>query len=119
MSVSDPKNTERNDPEGAVACGALVVAGGQAAELLATGEQVLHLVAQAVEGTVEGTGAMLVRLARNTEPDPPATAVLADDPATVAFVPSDAPRAQAGPAPTRAFDRPLGQQAGEDRRLVG
>src|SRR5215210_2278172 len=53
MGVSDPEDNHRKHPEGALALGALVVAGGQAAELLAAGDQPLDPVAQAVRRTVE------------------------------------------------------------------
>src|SRR5918912_2480733 len=59
MGISDPEDKHRNHPEGAVALGALVVAGGQAAELLAAGDQPLHPVAQAVRPAVEGTAPAL------------------------------------------------------------
>src|ERR687883_52612 len=59
MGLSDPEDNHRNHPEGPVALGALVVAGGQAAELLAAGDQPLHPVAQAVRRTVEAAAPAL------------------------------------------------------------
>ncbi len=53
MQYPDPENSHRNRPEGLVAGRALVVAGGEAAELLAAVEQALHPVAQPVSGAVE------------------------------------------------------------------
>src|ERR671938_329025 len=59
MGISDPEDNHRNHPEGAVALGALVVAGGQTAELLAAGDQPLHPVAQPVRRAVEAAAPAL------------------------------------------------------------
>src|SRR5215212_10709388 len=118
MIVFDPEHCHRNHPEGAVALGALVVAGGQAAELLAAGDQVLHPVAPPVEPPLEGAAPALVGLARDGEPDPAAAARLADGPAAVALVAGHALGAHARPPPTGTPHRALGQQLREHRRLV-
>src|SRR3954447_12126227 len=99
MIVFDPEHCHRNHPEGAVALGALVVAGGQGAELLAAGDQVLHAVAQPVERPIERAAAALVGLARDGRPDAAAAARLANGPTAVAFVAGYAPGPHPGPPP--------------------
>src|SRR5829696_360236 len=59
MGVSDPEDNHRQHPEGAVGLGALVVAGGQAAALLAAVDQPLDPVAQAVRRAVEAAAPAL------------------------------------------------------------
>src|SRR5215218_9513276 len=59
MGISDPEDNHRNHPEGAVALGALVVARGQGAELLAAGDQPLDPVAQPVRRAVEAASPAL------------------------------------------------------------
>src|SRR5918997_1365089 len=59
MSMLDPEHSHRNQPEGTVAGGALVVAGGEGAELLAAVDRALDAVAQPVHGAVERPGAAL------------------------------------------------------------
>src|SRR5215213_2032507 len=97
MIMFDPEHCHRNHPEGAVALGALVVAGGQAAELLAATNQVLHAVAPPVQRPIEGAAAALVGLARDGVPDAAAAARLADGPTAVAFVAGYALGAHARP----------------------
>ena len=75
MDMFEPEDSERNEPEGAVALGALVVAGGQAAILLAAVDQAFHAVAQAVEGTVERAAAALGLAAGDRVADAPPSAV--------------------------------------------
>jgi hypothetical protein len=53
----EPKNSHDNCPGSAEGLGALVVAGGEGAELLAASEEVLDQMAAAVGGAVEGAGA--------------------------------------------------------------
>src|SRR4051795_8306321 len=118
MDMIDPENSERKYPEGPVALRALVVARGQAAKLLAAGEQVLHFVPLPVQRPVERPGPVLVRLARDAGPDPAPPAALADRPTAVALVSSDPAGAQARSAGTLALDRPLGQQLGKHRGLM-
>src|SRR5579875_2624184 len=118
MILLDPEDHARNHPQGAVALGALVVAGGQAAELLAAVDQPLHSIAQPVERTVEPAPAALGGLARDGDPDPAPAARAADGPAAVALVAGDPPGAHAGSAPAGAPHRPRCQQPLEHRRLV-
>src|SRR5918999_1409300 len=118
MNLFDPEDNERNHPQGAVALAALVVAGGQAAELLAAGDQVLHAVAQAVARPIEGAAAALVGLARDGDPDPAAAARVADGPTAVALVADHAYGAHPWPPAARTPHRALGQQLREHRRLV-
>src|SRR5215210_6551877 len=118
MIMFDPEHCHRNHPEGAVALGALIVAGGQGAELLAAGDQVLHAVAQPVARPIERAAAGLVGLARDGRPDATAAARLADGPTAVALVAGHAPGPHPGSPPPGPPHRALGQQLGEHRRLV-
>src|SRR5436190_19237991 len=118
MGMLDPEDNARNHPEGAVALAALVIAGGQAAELLAAGDQVLDAMAQPVERPIEGAGPALVGLARDGDPGPSTTTRLANGAAAVAFVAGHAPGALAGSPAAGAPDRAPGQQPVEHRRLV-
>src|SRR5437879_1902380 len=118
MSMFDPENSERNDSERAVAGAALVVAGSQAAELLAATDSILHPMPQPVAHPIKRPGAVLVGLVRDGDPDSPAPADGADGPAAVAFVAGHTPWALAGPAAAWALDRALRQQPLEDGRLV-
>src|SRR3954454_179232 len=118
MSRLEPKHSHRNRPEGLVAGRALVVAGGEAAVLLAASDQVLHAMAEAVDGAVERPGAVLVAAARDGVADATAPAVGAPRPAGVALVPDDPIGADAGAPPAGPSDRPLLQQALEGGRLV-
>src|SRR3954454_12483914 len=118
MEVFDPEHNHRNRPQGAVALGALVIAGGQAAELLAAGDQVLHAVAQSIERPIEGAAPSLVGLARDGDLDPAAAALVTDGPTAVALIASHALGPYPRPAPPGTPHRALGQQPGEHRRLV-
>src|SRR3954452_17395428 len=119
MIMFDPEHCHRNHPKGAVALGALVVAGGQGAELLAAADPVLHAVAPPVERPIKWAAAALVGLARDGRPDAAAAARLANGPTAVAFVAAHAPGPHPGPPATGPPHRALGQQLGEHRRLVG
>src|SRR5215211_6704964 len=110
MVMFDPEHCHRNHPEGAVALGALVVAGGQAAELLAAGDQVLHPVALPVQRPIEGAASALVGLTRDGDPDAAAATRLADGPTAVALVAGHALGPHPGPPPTRPPHRALRQQ---------
>src|ERR671932_544899 len=118
MSISDPEDKHRNHPEGAVAVGALVVAGGQAAELLAAGDQPLDPVAQPVRRTVEAATPALRPQPGDgvAEAAPPAGG--APRPPGVAPVAHYAPGAPPRPAPAGAADRALLQQLLEGGGLV-
>src|SRR4051795_3291375 len=118
MIMLDPEHNECNHPEGAVALGALVVAGGQGAALLAATNQVLHPVAPPVARPIKRAAAALVGLARDGRPDAATAARLADSPAAVAFVGGHAPGPPAGPPAAGPAHRALGQQLREHRRLV-
>src|SRR5215212_3709916 len=113
MIMFDPEHCHRNYPEGAVALGALVVAGGQAAELLAATNQVLHAVAPPVVRPIEGAAPVLVGLARDGDPNAAAAARLADGPTAVALVAGHALGAHAWPPPAGPPHRALGQQLRE------
>src|SRR6202035_4703567 len=97
MGMFDPENSERNQPEGAVAGRPLVVARGQAAKLLAAGKQVLHPMPQPVQRPVEGAAAPLVDAARDGDADAPSPARGPDGAATVRFIARHALRPQPWP----------------------
>src|SRR5919202_4191275 len=98
MGLPDPEDNHRQHPEGAVALGALVVAGGQAAELLAAGDQPLHPVAQAVRRTVEAAATALRPQPGDGVADAAPPAVGAPRPPGVAPVAYHPTRAQTWPA---------------------
>src|SRR3954464_2926628 len=100
MPCLDPQDSHRNGPEGLVAGRPLVVAGGQAAVLLAAGDEVLDRMASAVDGAVERPGAVLVAAAWDGVTDAAPPAVGAPGPAGVALVARDPipPEARAAPA---------------------
>src|SRR6266571_9529670 len=106
MSMFEPEHSHRNRPEGAVARGALVVAGGQAAVLLAAVDQPLDAVAQAVQRPVERPAAALGAQAWDRVADPPPAAVGPPRPAGVALVARDALRPHARAAAARPPDGP-------------
>src|SRR5687767_14860098 len=118
MIILDPEENERDHPQGAIAFAALVVAGGQAAELLAAGDQVLHAVAPSIERPIEGAAPSLVGLARDGDPDPAAAAPVADALTAVALVARHALGTHPRPAAAGTPHRALGQQPREHRRLV-
>src|SRR2546423_12002559 len=118
MEVFDPQDSERNQPQGAVALGALVVAGGQAAVLLAASDPVLHPVAPAVDRAVERAGPALIAPPRDGVPAAAPPTVGAPDTASIALVASYPPRADAGAAPAGTPDPALLQQPLEHRGLM-
>src|SRR5215210_7077391 len=118
MSVLDPENNHRNDPEGAEALGALVVAGGQGAELLAAVDQPLGEVAAAVGGAVERAAAALGPQARDGLADASPPAVGAVFTAGVALVADHPLGADRRPTAAGTIDRALLEQLLEDGRLV-
>ena len=102
-----PEQNRGDDPEGAVALGALVVAGGQAAELLAAGDQRSPpdgaAGKRAVEGPARGSRWPCADGVADTSPP----AVLADGPTAVAFVPGHPAGAHAGAPAPGPLDRAL------------
>ena len=84
----------------------LVVAGGQAAVLLAAVDEALDAVAQAVQRPVEGPGPAFVDLPRDRAADAAPPAGAADPPAAVALVPRDPARAPLRPTAPGPLDRP-------------
>src|SRR5262245_1011949 len=118
MGSFEPKDSARKHPEGAVALGALVVAGGKTATLLAAANQALDAVALAVHRPVEAPAAALVVPAGDGVADASAPAVRPMRPAGVAFVAHDAHGTQPRPPATGTPHRPLLQQPGEDGCFV-
>src|SRR5919199_239868 len=110
MGACDPEHNHRNQPEGAVAGGALVVAGGQGAELLAAVDQPLDPVAQPVHGAVEAAAAALRPQPGDGVADAAPSAVGAPRPPGVAPVAYHPTRAQTRPAAAGAPHRALLQQ---------
>src|SRR5215210_1733815 len=98
-----PEQNRGNDPQGAVAVRALVVAGGQTAELLAPIDQPLDPIPQAVRCPIEG-------------PTPPAVRAIA--PPRVPFVPDHAVGPQPGPPAAGPAHRALLEQLLEHRDFV-
>src|SRR5688572_27747305 len=118
MFVPEPQDSHGDHPQGAVLLAAFLVARRERAELLAAADGVLHRVAPAVDGPVEGAGAVLVPAAGDGVPDAAAPAQRPDGAATVALVADDAVRAHARATASGAPDGARRQQPGEDRRLV-
>src|SRR5215213_2167553 len=118
MGIPDPEDYHRNQPEGAVAGGALVVAGGQAAELLAAVDHPLHAVAQAVRCAVEGAAPALRPQPRDGVADAAPAAVGAPRPPGVAPVAHHAPGTPPRPTPAGAPHRALLQQLLEGGGLM-
>src|SRR4051794_7544985 len=118
MQCLDPQDSHRNGPEGLVAGRPLVVADGQAAVLLAAGDEVLDHMASAVDGAVERPGAVLVAAAWDGVTDAAPPAVGAPGPAGVALVARDPIRPDARAAPAGPSDGALLQQPLEGGGLV-
>ena len=116
--LRQPQQNSCDDPERAVAVGPLVVASGQAAELLAAVDQPLHSVAQAVRRAIERPAAALRAPTRDGVPNPPAPTVRSMGAPRVAFVAHDAIGPPPGPPAPRAPHGPLFQELLEDRRFV-
>src|SRR5690349_25085148 len=116
--LGQSEQNSREDPQGAVAVGALVVAGRQTADLLAAVDQPLHAVPQPVHGAVERPAPALPPLARDGVADAAASTVPAVGASRVAFVAYHAlgpePRAPAA----EPLHRPLLPQPGKDGRFV-
>src|SRR5215212_1160812 len=94
----EPEDSAGNHPQGAVALGALVVAGGEGAELLAAADEALDPVALTVKGAVEGTGAVFGAQFGDRVADAAAATVGPMGPPGVPFVAHDPSRSQARPA---------------------
>src|SRR5918998_3278702 len=118
MGLSDPEHNHRQHPEGAVALGPLVVAGGQAAARLAAGDQPLHPVAQPVHRAVEAAAPALGPQPGDGVADAAPPAGGAALPSGVALVTHHALRAQPRPPAAGAADRALLQQLLEGGGLV-
>src|SRR3954462_12564941 len=97
---------------------ALLVARGNAAELLEPVDQALDEIAASVGSAVEVRLPALVALAWDHRPNVPAPQMAAGLWAIVTLVASRASRPQTGPAPAGATDRPLIQQRLERDLLV-
>src|SRR4051794_33656060 len=108
--MMDPEHSERNKPEGAVALGALVVAGRQAAVLLAAIDQPLDPVALPVHGAVEGPAAPLVAQAGESVTNAPPPTVAAPSPPGIRLVADHPLGAYARPAAAPAAHGALLQQ---------
>src|SRR4051794_18784507 len=97
---------------------ALLVAGGDAAELLQAVDQALDEIATPVRGTVEVRLPALVALARDHRPDVTPAQAAPCGRAAVALVARRTLRPQTGSAPTGATDRALIQQRLKRNLLV-
>src|SRR5581483_11448381 len=116
--LGQPEQNSGDDPEGAVAVGALVVASRQTAELLAAIDQPLHPVPQAVRRAIERPAAALRAPMRDGVPDAPAPTVRSVPAPGVTLVAHDAVGPQPRPAAPWAAHGPLFQELLEHRRLV-
>jgi hypothetical protein len=113
-----PEQNRGNDPQGAVAVRALVVAGGQTAELLAPIDQPLDPISQAVRCPIEGPAPPFPPLVRDRVADTPPPAVRSIAPPSVPFVPDHAVGPQPGPPAAGPAHRPLLEQLLEHRNFV-
>src|SRR5215212_867538 len=114
----EPEDSHDNHPGGAEGLGALVVAGGQGAELLAAGDEVLDQVASAVGGAIEGTGVVLGAELGDGVTDAPASEGGAVAASRVGFVARGAAGTNAGTSPPGSTDGTLVHQRLEDGRFV-
>src|SRR5215211_315840 len=113
-----PEQNSGDDPQGPIAVAPLVVAGGQAAELLAAVDQPLHAVPQPVRRAIEPAAPALPPLAGDGVADASPPTVRPLPPPRVAFVAHHPLRAEARAAAARAPDGPLLQQPLEDHHFV-
>src|SRR5688500_11137874 len=118
MGGFDPQDSHRNRPQGAVAGGALVVAGGEAAVLLTAADQPLHPITPAVAGAVEGAGTLFGAQLGAGGADAAPPAVRPPGTPGVALVAHHPVRAQAGPTPAGPSHRALLHQLRKDGRLI-
>lgn len=98
--------------------GAFLVTRREASKLLATVDQALDAVAKPVERPIEGAGAAFVLLARNGDPHPMLTCILANLPAAVTFIADHPLGAALGTAWATALDRSGRHELGKNGRLV-
>src|SRR3712207_1455929 len=94
-----PQQKHVDVDHGEVVVGALLVARGDAAELLEAVDQALHPVAPPISGAVEMGLAPRVALARDHRPDVTAAQAAPRGRAAVALVAGRTPRPQPGPGP--------------------
>lgn len=113
-----PEQYGGDDPQGAVAVRALVVAGGQTAELLAPIDQPLDAMSQAVRRPIEGPAPPLPPLPWDGVADAPPPAVGAIPPPGVAFVADHTVGPQPGSPAAGPSHRALLEQLLEHRDFV-
>jgi len=113
-----PEESADNDPERPVGVGELRVAGGEATELLAAGDQPFDDIAGAVDRVIEGAGAMFIAAMGDRMSDAAAAAGPTNPPAAVPLVAHEAPGALARATAPRALDRYAVEQLLKDRRFV-
>ena len=113
-----PEDSSGDHPENAETVAALVVAGSEAAKLLATIDQALHPIPLAIDGAVEWPAAAFLPLVRDGMADAPPAAVRAMPPPRVPFVAHHPVGAHARPTPAGPPHRPLLQELFEDGRFV-
>jgi hypothetical protein len=98
--------------------GAFLVARCQSAELLATIDQALDVVAKTVERSIKWACTTFVALARDSDPHAVLASIAPTSSAAVAFVPHDAVRAALGAAWAPPLDGATLQELFEDHGLV-
>jgi hypothetical protein len=101
-----------------VVYGTLLIASGQAPELLTSIHEPLDAVTQAVEGSIERPLATFILLARDRDPDAMLASVLSNLPAAVSFIAHHALRATLGAAWPTALDGTALHEPFEHHRLV-
>jgi hypothetical protein len=114
----DPEDNHRNRPQGPVALGALLVAGGEAAILLAAVDQPLHALALPIPRPVKRPAPLLGAAPGDRVPNPAPAAVLAQGATAKALISHGAARAHPGPPGPSPFDGPLAEQPRRHGRLV-
>jgi hypothetical protein len=113
-----PEHDGCNEQHRMIVLGALLIPGRNPAILFEAIDQALHLVAQPVDSPIKRPRAALIPFAGNGEADPMLPQVTPDRPTAVGLIAHQAPRAPFGPATTGPFDRPLLQQAHQQRGLM-
>ena len=96
----------------------LLIPRGDAAELLVAVYESLDLVPLAVNGPVEGAGAMFIRFPGDGDPDAMSPHVLSDPTAAIGLVAHEALRPVFRPAGAAALHSALGHELGKEDRFM-
>lgn len=115
---SKPQECGGDEPEGSIGVRPLVIASGDATELLEAVDHALDAVALPIALTVEGTRAALIHATGDGDADAMLARIAPNLAAAVAFVAHDAPRPQFRATSPDALDCALLHQGLEHRRFV-